>query len=337
MASTAAMKMGAPAGLGTIARAAQEKPFLSVVMPVHDGADLIGATLASLAAASTDRVEIIVIDSSATDATSKIVEGFAARLPLRLLRRPDVKPWQLKTNLGVELAAADHVCILHQDDLWLPGRTEAARRWLAAAPDAPLHFAPTTVIDRNGRRMGRWTCPLPPEEALTSEFVLERLLVQNFAAVPAMIFRRDAWLACGGMDEKLWYTPDWDIWVKLAASGPTMYHNEETTAFRVHGNSQTVSGARDASEFRTQMQIVLDRHLRRLPARVRRKVEPAARASIGINVSLAAASGGSIPAFLDAARRILSLGPDGMRRYLRDSRLGERVLPRVRAKLAGAF
>jgi hypothetical protein len=34
---------------------------------------------------------------------------------------------------------------------------------------------------------------------------------------------------------------------------------------------------------------------------------------------------------------VLSLGPLGMRRYLRDSRLRERVASRLRAKMAGAF
>jgi hypothetical protein len=34
---------------------------------------------------------------------------------------------------------------------------------------------------------------------------------------------------------------------------------------------------------------------------------------------------------------VLSLGPYGLQRYLRDSRLVERVAPRVRAKLKGAF
>src|SRR3954447_18473607 len=91
---------------------AGNKPFLSVVMPVHDGAEWIGATLDSLAAEPRDGVEIIVIDSSPSSATAEIVEQYSDRLPLRLLRRPDIKPWQTKTNLGVELATADHVCIL---------------------------------------------------------------------------------------------------------------------------------------------------------------------------------------------------------------------------------
>ena len=116
-----------------------------------------------------------------------------------------------------------------------------------------------------------------------------------------------------------------------------MYHDEVTTALRVHGGSLTVTGSRDTAEFSSQMETVLDRHLERLPASTRERLEPAARASIGINVALAAASAGSIGSLIDAGRKILSLGPGGMRRYLRDSRLRERVLPRVRAKLAGAY
>lgn len=314
-----------------------EKPFLSVVMPVHEGAAWIGATLDSLAAEPTDGLEIIVIDSSPTSATAAIVERFVHQLPLRLLQRRDLGQWQTKTNLGVELAAADHVCILPSDDLWLPGRVEAARHWLADAPEAALHLAPTAIVDRNGRRMGRWNCPLPADEVLGAEFLLERLLVQNFVSVPAPVFRRSAWLECGGLDERLWYTADWDIWAKLASTGPVTYHDQITTAFRVHGSSLTVTGSRDASEFRSQMQIVLERHLHRLPASSRRRVEPAARASISVNVLLAAASGGNLRALVRATGVVLSLGPIGMRRYLRDSRLRERTVSRLRAKLTGAF
>jgi len=314
-----------------------DKPLLSVVMPIHDGVEWIGATLDSLAAEPRDGLEIIVIDSSPTSATADIVERFADRLPLRLLRRTDLGPWQTKTNLGVELATADHACILHQDDLWLPGRVEAVRRWLADAPDVVLHLAPTTIIDRRGRPLGQWNCPLPADKVLGTEFVLERLLVQNFVSVPAPIFCRSAWMACGGMDEGLWYTPDWDVWAKLASAGPLVYHEDVTTAFRVHRSSLTVTGSHNAGELRSQMEIVLERHLNRLPAAIQRRVEPAARASINVNVSLAAASGGSFAAMFRAARNMLSLGPSGIGRYLRDSRLHERVVPRLRAKLTGAF
>ncbi len=181
-----------------------------------------------------------------------------------------------------------------------------------------------------------WRCPLPADRAIPSAEVLERLLVQNFIATPAPVFRKDAWLACGGLDEALWYTADWDMWLKLAARGPVLYHDSVTTAFRVHGGSLTVTGSRDISDFTQQMEIVLDRHLPRLTAGSESVVRRA-RASIAVNAALASASAGNPSLLPRAASEVLRLGPSGIYRYLRDSRIVERVAPRVRAKLTGAF
>jgi len=46
--------------------------------------------------------------------------------------------------------------------------------------------------------------------------VLQRLIVQNFLAVPAPLFRRELALQAGGMDESLWYAADWDLWLNLS-------------------------------------------------------------------------------------------------------------------------
>ena len=301
-------------------------------MPVHEGAQWIGQTLQSLASEPSGGLQIIVLDSSPTGATEAMVRQFSEQLPITFSRRPDILPWQSKTNLGVAQATADYVCILHQDDLWLPGRVSAVRRWIAASPEAILHLAPSRFIDRNGRQTGMWTCPLPAEKPLDGEALLERLLVQNFVSVPAPVFSREAWTACGGMDDSLWYTADWDIWAKLVKAGPVIYHDEATTAFRVHGNSLTVTGSRDPADFAAQMNIVLERHLPALPQTRRVRVERAARASIQINVLLA---GGGLANLSRAMLKLVSLGPAGARRYLRDSRIAERSISRVRAGLAG--
>ena len=316
------------------ADASQTTPFLSVVMPVHEGAEWIALTLQSLAAEVCDDLEIIVIDSSSTGSTETIIKQFAQQLPITYLRRTDILPWQSKTNLGVREASAEHVCILHQDDLWLPGRVTTVRRWIASAPEAVLHLAPSVFIDGNGRRVGMWTCPLPAERGLEPDVLLERLLVQNFVSVPAPVFLREAWLRCGGMDDTLWYTPDWDVWAKLAAVGPTIYHRETTTAFRIHGSSLTVTGSKDSADFAAQMETVLDRHLPALPPAARRRVEPAARTSIQINALLAAASSTKLAKLRALLVNVAALGPLGARRYLRDSRIGQRVVSRIRAGLS---
>jgi hypothetical protein len=127
------------------------------------------------------------------------------------------------------------------------------------------------------------------------------------------------------------------MWARLSKSGDVVYHDEITTAFRLHGGSLTVTGSRNASEFRAQMETVLERHLGEIQPQARATIERLARASIEINVSLAAASTGSVVALASAARDVLALGPRGIQHYLRDSRLVERVSSRVRARMAGAF
>src|ERR1700678_3150389 len=195
-------------------------PWLSVIMPSYCGEQWIGAALRSVAAEEADGVEVLVMDGSPTTASLDIARKYSDRLDLRIIERRDLLSWHTKTNFGVEVAGASHICWLGVDDLWLPGRAAAVRAWIESAPDASLHFASSAIIDRHGRKLGVWRCPLPANGALPSALVTERLLVQNFVAAPAPVFRKDAWLACGGLDESLWYTADWDIWLKLAASGP---------------------------------------------------------------------------------------------------------------------
>jgi glycosyltransferase involved in cell wall biosynthesis len=311
-------------------------PWLTVIIPSYRGEQWIASALTSLAAEPTDGIEVLVIDSSPTPATRSIAQGYSDRLRLKVFERCDLQSWQQKTNFGVASAESSHVCWLGVDDVWFPGRALAARAWIVAAPNAAIHLAPSAIIDQDGRKLGVWRCPLPANIELSSNLVMDRLLVQNFIAAPAPVFRRDTWLSCGGLDEKLWYTADWDIWLKLSASGPVFYHDIVTVGFRIHGASLTVSGSRDAGDFAQQMQIVLDRHLAKLGGGSK-GLERAARASIAVNTALAAASTGQAGSLLRAAGRVLGLGPSGIRRYLRDSRIFERVAPRIRAKLTGAF
>jgi glycosyltransferase involved in cell wall biosynthesis len=311
-------------------------PWLSVVIPSWNGQRWIAAALGSLCAEpEAAGIECILIDSSGGPETLAIAEGFAGRLMLRAMRRDDLPGWQEKTNHGFAIARAPHVCTLHQDDLWLPGRAAALRRAIAAEP-AALHLNASVIIGAAGQRLGPWRCPLPAGP-VPRETLFARLLVQNFVAMPAPVFRRDAVLAAGGLDTALWYTADWDLWLKLAAAGGASYDPVARTAFRIHGTSLTVTGSRSLTDFAAQQRIVVERHIALAPAARRAAVRRRAEASIAVNAALAGALNGGAGALPRAAWQVLRLGPRGMAGYLRDSRLLDRVLPRLRAKLTGAL
>jgi glycosyltransferase involved in cell wall biosynthesis len=314
-----------------------EKPWLSVLMPVQNGERWIAQALGSIAAEMCAGIEVLIIDSSSTPETLDIARTFRGRLNLRIFERYDFLMWHSKTNFGANEARADHICWLHHDDIWLPGRTAAVKSWINAAPQAVLHIAPSMFIDADGAQLGTLLCPLDGDGQERNDDVVKRLLVQNFIAAPAPVIRKDAWLNCGGLDETLWYTADWDMWLKLLAQGPAYYHHEVTTGFRIHGFSLTISGSRDINEFIAQMRTVFERHLPALSERDRAEIERIGSASIEVNAALACAAAGDMSRLLKAAATVMRLGPRGVSTYLYNSRLADRMGSRMRAKSKGAM
>jgi hypothetical protein len=297
-------------------------------MPTHQGERWLAKTLDSLVAQEDPGFECIVIDSSPDDATHRLAQAYAELLTLRIFRRQDLDHWRSKTNFGFTQAHAEHVCMLHQDDFWLPHRTRTVRAWIAT-PGVAVHLHPSYFVNHSGRRLGIWNCPLPPNGSpIPRDLLLARLLVQNFISVPSPIIRRDAFLEVGGLNEALWYTADWDLYLKLARVGSFAYHSEVLSCFRIHSDSLTISGSRNIEDFEEQMRSILNCHIAAVPESTRAAVMRKALVSIRVNSNLADGS------LIGAVQAILSLRTREIYEYLRDSRLIERVIPRVRAGLA---
>jgi glycosyltransferase involved in cell wall biosynthesis len=317
---------------------AMAMPWLSVIVPSHNGERWLGAALQSIADQKDQGIEVILIDSSASDASLDLARTFADRLSIRAERRLDLLSWTEKTNWGVEEAQADHICMLHQDDLWLPERSKHLRKWLSERPEAAMHLHSCYIIDETGKRVGLWRCPLPPGDPPVPPFTLwQRLLIQCFVAIPTPTIRRDVYLRAGGLDNSLWLTADWDLYLKISQIGEVYYHPDPLACFRIHQNSLTVSGSRTSEDYRHQLDIVFDRHVAQRGIKLDKPVLRAAKASIDVNVALAAANNGEFGHLLKALRSMMALGPIGMHRYLVCSRILERGGARLRARLAGKF
>lgn len=300
-------------------------------MPTYNGQAYLPAALGGILAQANGGIEVIAVDDGSTDDTVRILEAWAGRLPLRFVRRR-VGNWVANSNLGLSLANGEYACFLHQDDFWLDGRL-ARMRPLTGRHPAALYLHPSWFVDPRGRRLGPWRCPLPPGPS-EPRFMLSRLLVQNFISMPAPLFRREEALAVGGMDEGLWYTADWDFWLKLAARGPTCYLPRPLAAFRVHPESQTAVRSIAADDVRRQLRTVLERHIALFESRYgpAGEIRRAADFAIQVNVALASRAHGRKADWWKLAGEFTRLGPAGWKRFLRDSRIVERAWPR--AKLA---
>src|SRR6267378_2528993 len=171
---------------------AARDPWLSIVMPVWNGERYLREALESIRQEGTGGYEVIAVDDGSSDRSPEILREWERHLPLRHVARERGGNWVAATNAGLREARGDYVCFLHQDDLWLPGRLAAIRQEARHAPALILH--PAVFIAADGSRLGTWRCPLPAGEVEPPLFA-ERLIVQNFIAIPAPAFRREPALA----------------------------------------------------------------------------------------------------------------------------------------------
>jgi hypothetical protein len=194
-----------------------------------------------------------------------------------------------------------------------------------------LHNA--VFVGPDGRRLGPWTCPLP-EGVVPPDRFIERLLVQNFIAKASVVFRRSAAIRSGGLDEADMVSADWDLWLRLGALGPVRFIAETLSAYRVHPASITVARKLLPDEWGQKLTIVHARHAQNwaAPGKLRTSVERVARASIAVNGLLAAASRGESVKPWPVLLKLLALGPAGWHRYLRDSRIVQRVRSRLKVR-----
>lgn len=308
-----------------------QQPWLSVIIPTYNGSKYLAAALDSVVVQQDSKIECVVIDDGSTDDTLTIVEDFQNRLNIKLITKARAGNWVVNTNHALSLASGEYACFLHQDDLWLEGRLEQVKRAIAAYPQASMYLHDSVFIDESGKPLGLWRCPLKSKRRIISaEEMVEKLLVQNFVAIPAPVFKRSAALDLGGLSDELWYTADWDFWLKLATLGDACYIPKSLAAFRVHGDSQTIRRSSSIAEFRQQMRSVVDKHL---TERANKEVGKVAFFSTEVNTTLAAIVHGESPNLLKLALDFILLTPTGWWRYWQDSRIQERISARLKAKL----
>lgn len=315
------------------AKAVDKSPWLSVLMPIYNGAETLEDCLNSLILQAF-MVEVVAIDQGSTDKSKSILESFSHKLDIRIIDAPQNENWVQNTNLALREAKAPLATLLHQDDIWLPGRANLLKSMNTNHPSAAIWVHSAHYINSDGRKIGHFAPPFGRRSCLiSSQKALKHLLVQNTFALPAVMFPTARAQKLGGLDESLWYTADWDFWLKLSASGPIAWCPKNAAAFRIHSSAQTLSGSRDYEGFSQQLAEPVHRHLPKLGTKFRIDVGRLAQASNALNLWLAASYHGARQPLSPLVAQLFKLGPRLWWPFLRDSRIIQRILPRVRPLL----
>ena len=196
-----------------------EKPVLSVVVPVYNGAKYLRRALQNIQSEVPNDTEIIVVDDGSTDDSAQIARGFAANFPLlRVISQENGGP-AVARNVGIRAACAEFLAFLDVDDLWPAGSLGFRLR----------HLQNDTNLDLV---LGR----------VQVNRVLENEITEPFVAflIGAALYRKRVFDKVGLFDESLRFSEDTDWFLQTREKNIEMLRIPETTIFyHLHGENMT--------------------------------------------------------------------------------------------------
>lgn len=235
--------------------------MIEVVIPAHNAARFLRATLESCAAQTLPPAQVTVVDDRSTDGTAELAaacaEALAGRIAIRLLRNAGPQGPSAARNTAIRAGTAPLVALLDADDLLAPDHHARLAALLGAAPDAVLAFGDTalfrgaeTIVPSLLAKSG--IAGLPAEEPAPGCLTLGPRMFAELArtgvfCTSACLFRRDAALAAGLFDEAMMYSEDQDFFLRLALRGGFVFTREVVTRKREHDTNLT--HARNALRF----------------------------------------------------------------------------------------
>lgn len=218
-------------------------PKFSIVTVTLNQGDYLEETIESVLAQDYPNLEYILLDGGSTDNTPAILEKYRDRLAYCVSKKDDGQGAAL--NDGFRRATGEIFAWLNSDDRYPPGTlwqvAETFRRHrtdLVVGGCALYH-------DRapEPRTIHHPKLPLLQPAALSLDALLDldKWMAGDFFFQPEVFWTRDIWERAGGrVDPALFYSMDYELWVRMAAARARVTLIPEVTAkFRVHAAQKT--------------------------------------------------------------------------------------------------
>ena len=221
------------------------EPLISVIVPAYNGEATLASTLASVAAQTYRKIEVLVVDDGSSDRTAAIAEAMAAQdSRIRLVRQSN-QGVAAARNHGARLATGQAFAFVDADDLWAPEKLALQVKALhEGGPKVALVYTWSALIDADDRVYSLEHRP---------EFegrVLRQLCQSNFVGNgSSTLMRREAFERTGGFDSSLHARgaqgcEDLDIYLRVAEHYEFRVVRRHLTGYRVTIGNMSSNAAR---------------------------------------------------------------------------------------------
>ena len=217
----------------------EHRPFWSVMIPCFNGGSLLARALESVMGQDVepDLMQIEVVDDySTTDDPGEVVRELGGGR-VGYFRQPQNVGAPANFTTCARRARGHCVHILHCDDLVRPGFYERYRGQIEMCPDAVMVAGQTIATDA----AERWLAVTSPVE-VDGGYMRDpqfTIATTNPLRCSAVVVSRAAYEKVGGFHPRLAHANDWEMWARVASSGPVAWIGEPLGLYRSHADSDT--------------------------------------------------------------------------------------------------
>jgi glycosyltransferase involved in cell wall biosynthesis len=185
-------------------------PRVSVIIPTHNRAALVGrAAISALAQTFTD-LEVLIVDDASSDGTGEAVLKIGDPR-VRYVRHETNRGVSAARNTAIAGASGQFIAFLDDDDEWLPEKLGQQLDHFARARDS-------VGLITTGYQLHQVTARAPSEMMPSQRgWVFERLLRDgSFNHTSTVLARAECFDRVGRFDESVRYGEDFDMWLRIA-------------------------------------------------------------------------------------------------------------------------
>ena len=183
---------------------------ISVIIPCYKQAHYLAICIESVLATKDPNIEIIVVNDGSPDNTADVARNF---LPHIKYIEQSNQGLSAARNTGTRHATGDLLHFLDSDDFIRPGLFERARAAFRLHSEAVVIYCGSIDVDQCGSVIRKRPIPPQPDDPFHT------LLCGNPWPCHSIVVRKAAVVTAGLFDTSLQSCEDWDLWLRLAASG----------------------------------------------------------------------------------------------------------------------
>lgn len=210
-------------------------PGVSVVVPSHNHAQFVAATLRSIMKQTLAPAELVVIDDGSSDDSPRLIERVLrdCPFPCELIAREN-RGLCATLNEGFQRTRGEYFAYLGSDDLWLPEFLEARVGLLEMRPRNVLAYGHAFFIDEENRVVDCTADWAHYANGDAREMLLETIAPMS----PTVVYRR---AALANLDGHRWdersKLEDYDLYLRLCAVGEFAFDARVLSAWRRHDSN----------------------------------------------------------------------------------------------------